>query len=291
MPPTRATQPGQPERDLGAVASEHVFANALCAVDGTHRSMAAVEQAAVLAGPQGHLALLAVTAVRGSGQYHVAAISTARAKLILERAQEIAAAAKVPSTTILDPAGPPAEVILERAAEYDLLAMGPPPSTPLGGMLTDGVAVSALGSFTTPLLIARPLPSGGEPFARRIVVASDGLEDSDGLVDFVARLARVHDASVILVHAIGVESRSHPHRIKEQARRLEEARAGACEVRVEPGDAADAVIHAARDSGASLIVASSRRLGGLHAVGSVSRQLVRAAHCSVLLVAPEHLQR
>ncbi len=290
MPQTRAAQPEQPDRDRAAVQAERVFANILCAVDGTHRSMTAVQQAAVLAGPQGHLTVLAVTAVQGEGQYHAAVISPARAARILAQAEQIAIEEKVPCTTVLDPAGPPSEVILERAAEYDLLTLGAPPSTPLGGMITDGVAVSALGSLPTPMLIARPLPSAEDVFARRIVVASDGLEHSDALVDLAIRLARAHDANVILVHAIGVESRSHPHRIQEQAHRLEEALGSACELRVEPDDAADAVIRTAGQTGASLIVASSRRLEGLQAIGSVSRQLVHSAHCSVLLMPPERLR-
>ena len=44
-----------------------LFANVLCAVDGTRASTAAVRMAACLAGPEGSLTLLAVTAAAGSG--------------------------------------------------------------------------------------------------------------------------------------------------------------------------------------------------------------------------------
>ncbi len=282
------TRPSQTDTEH-AQETDRVFSSVLCAVDGSRKSYAAVEQAAVFAGPEGRLTLLAVTAVEGSGVYRHAAISPARAKLILNRGARIADHAQVPCTVTLDPAGPPAEIILERAAEHDLLALGAPATSRAGGLLIDSVAVTALASFTTPLLAARPMRGAGTRFAQRIVLASDGLEGSDQLVELVARLAVVHDASVILVHAIGVESRSHPHRIQEQARRLEAVLDGASEIRVEAANAADAILHASENDGVSLIVASSRRLEGLHAIGSISRQVVHGAHCSVLLVPPERL--
>jgi nucleotide-binding universal stress UspA family protein len=287
MSQTRAAQ--QHEAHTG-VQSDRVFANILCGVDGTRRSFDAVEQAAVLAGPHGHLTLLAVTAVTGAGAYRNAAISPSRAGRILDRAARIADDAEVPSTVVIDPAGPPSHAILDRAAEHDMLALGAPASSLVGGLFIDGVAVSALGSFTTPLLAARSLPVQEQRFAQRILVASDGLDGSDELVELGGRLAQAHGASVILLHAIGVESRSHPHRIQEQARKLEDALDGASEVRVEAGSAADMIVRAGAEATVSLIVAGSRRLEGLQALGSVSRQIVHEAHCSVLLVPPELLK-
>jgi len=287
MAETRAAGPqqgqssGQPDR---------LFANILCAVDGTRRSFAAVEQAAILAGPQGHLTLLAVTAVTGAGAYRNAAISPPRAEHILDRAAQIAQEAEVSSTAVIDPAGPPAQIILKRAPEYDLLALGAPATSWLGGKFVDGVAETAVGLFTTPLLVSRSMPTGEHRFAQRILVASDGLDDSDRLVELVGRLALLHGASVILLHATGVESRARPHRIQEQARSLEAALDGASEVRVEVGSAAELIVQAGNEAEASLVVMGSRRLGGLKALGSVSRRVVHEAHCSVLLMPPEYLQ-
>src|ERR1035437_3482255 len=103
-----------------------VFADALCAVDGTHRSYAAVEQAAALVGPAGQLKLLAVTAVVGTGPYRSASISSSRSKQILSKAQQIAEAAGVKAVTVVDPGRPPSEVILKTATEHDLLTLGAP---------------------------------------------------------------------------------------------------------------------------------------------------------------------
>ena len=82
------TAPGQ--EDAGTPGSMSVFTNILCAIDGTRTSTTAVEMAASLAGPGGHLTLLAVTAVSGSSVHATAAISPSRADLALKDAKRIA---------------------------------------------------------------------------------------------------------------------------------------------------------------------------------------------------------
>lgn len=287
MTDTGATQSQQASP---VAQSGRVFADILCAVDGTHRSYAAVEQAAALAGPQGSLTLLAVTAVRGSGKYQHAAISPERAERVLEHAARIAEQAPVPCTTTVDPGSPAPQMILEQAAHHDLLALGAPTDSMLGAMLVDSVTHSVESSSPVPLLAARELAEGTDRFAARIVVASDGLDGSDELVALVGRLAREHSARVTLLHAVGVESRARPHRISEQVRSLDATLRATSDVRVEAGDAPGAILQAARDTSASLIVMGSRGLTGLQAVGSVSRHVLHEAHCSVLLMPPDRLR-
>ncbi|HYM44625.1 MAG TPA: universal stress protein [Solirubrobacteraceae bacterium] len=264
---------------------ETVFADVLCAVDGSKASYEAVRQAAALAGCHGRLTLLAVTAVSGSGPTEVAAISPTRAADALALAEQIARKAGVPATRVVDPGGPPAKVVVERAARHDLLAMGAPSSSWIGALLVGGVTEMALRSLTTPLLMARRGPSS-TPFPKRIVLASDGGDDSDALVELGARLARAHEGGAILVHAVGVESQSRPHRIEAQARALERALPEAFEVHIEPTGAFDAIVERANGAGASLIVMGWRRREGLRALGSVSARMVHEAPCSVLLVPP-----
>jgi nucleotide-binding universal stress UspA family protein len=284
------TRAPQPQKGRATSDSERVFADILCAVDGTRRSFAAVEQAAVLAGPQGHLTLLAVTAVTGSGAYQSAAIAPGRAEGILDLAAQIANRAEVPSTVVVDPAHPPSSVILDRASQHDLLALGAPVTSRLGGMLIGGVAVEAVRLSTTPLLAARVMPASEHSFAQRILLASDGLEDSDQLAELVGRLAKAQNATVILIHATDGEPPSQQHRIEEQARQLEAALDAPSEVRVEVGNATEAIVGAAKQTAVSLVVMGTHRRGGLKGIGSVSRQVVHEAHCSVLLVPPEGLR-
>ena len=193
--------------DSAAPGSTSVFPNILCAVDGTRTSTAAVELAVSLAGPDGHLTLLAVTAVSGSGAYATAAISPGRVDLVLSDAKRIADDAGVPSSTVVDPGGPPVEVILERASDHDLLAIGAPATSWLGGVLTGGVATTALSQFTTPMLFAR---RSGSLEGRQVLVASDGEEGSDHLVELAGRLGQSQGARVTLVNALGAESKMNP---------------------------------------------------------------------------------
>ena len=271
--------------DSAAPDSTSVFTNILCAVDGTRTSTAAVEMAASLVGPDGHLTLLAVTAVSGSGAYTTAAISPGRVDLVLSNAKRIADDAGVPSSTVVDPGGPPVEVILERASDYDLLAIGAPATPWLGGMLTGGVATTALSQFTTPMLFARRSFTGSLR-GRQILVASDGEEGSDHLVELAGRLGQSQGARVTLVNALDAESKMNPRAIQAQARALQLALPNAGEPCIEPGKAWDVILDAAKHTKASLVVIGSRRLSGLHAFGSVSRRVVHDAHCSVLVIPP-----
>jgi nucleotide-binding universal stress UspA family protein len=277
--------------DETVAAQNAGFADALCAIDGTPESLAAVRQAATLVGPNARLTLLAVTSFRFGGDHRSPAIGPIEAKRMLDAAVGIAEEAGLPSTVEVDPASPPSEVILDWAVGRELLAMGAPATSWFGGMFTGGVAVSAEGSFSTPLLLAHSL-TGKRYSAPRILVASDGLEGSDELVAFAGQLALAQGAEAILVHALGHEGVPHRHqargRVEEQMRGLKLTGAGASE-RFESGSARTVILETARAAGAWLVVMGSRRLHGLRAIGSVSRRVVHGGDCSVLLIPPEWL--
>jgi nucleotide-binding universal stress UspA family protein len=288
MSVTESTQTqGSPAPPIAAPS----FANILCAIDGKEGGFSGVEQAAALAGPQGHLTFLMVTSFRSGGKHRGAAIGPLVGATILTRAEQIAGEAGVPYTSEVDPGGPPARVILDWSERYDLLAIGAPASSWPARLLSVGVGDKALGGFSTALLVARPL----EPerrFADRIVVASDGQQGSRSVIDLTAQLARAA-SKVTLVYALGRESpikrdrATEEHTLEDQERTLARTLAsGATELLVKPGRAGAAIVSAATGAGASLVVMGSRRLEGLRAMGSVSRRVVHQARCSVLLVPP-----
>jgi nucleotide-binding universal stress UspA family protein len=286
----------EPQLDDPGSGARPLFAGILCAIDRREGGFTAVEQAAALAGPSGHLTLLEVTSYRSEGEYRSPAIGPREATQVLDRASGIAQQAGVPFTTEVDPASPPQRVILNWSVGYDLLALGAPANTWLRGLFVASVGDTALGSLVTPLLVARPAPAG-QRFADRILVASDCLEGSDELVELAAQLARAHGASVILLHATGHEPHVRRGGVEERARRLQEQShslhrsvGDASEVRSKHGRAHDVIVEASRSVGASLVIVGSRRLDGLRAVGSVSRRVAHEAHCSVLLVPPERLR-
>jgi len=290
------TETMQTQDRVAPAGSAPIFADLLCAIRGKEGGYAAVEQAAALAGAEGRLTLLAVTSYRSGGSHRGPAIGPARAAEILGRAEGIAREVGVPFTSEVDPGSPPSRVILDWSARYDLLALGAPASSWPGTWLSVGVGNKAIEGFTTPLLVARPL-AAERRFTDRMVVASDGLEASQAVVDLAARLAHANGSNVTLVHALGREtplkrghSRAQEGALEEQGETLKRTLAsGTSEVLVEPGRAADVIKSAAAAADASLVVMGSRRLDGLRAMGSVSRRVVHQARCSVLLFPPEML--
>lgn len=275
------------------------FASALCAVDGTPESLAAVGTAAELVGPDGHLTLLIVTSFRHLPEVHFPAIPPGRASEIIAQALQVTESAGVSTTVDVDPAGPPAQVILQWAADRDLLAIGAPAPSWFGAMLSGGVAAAAEASLSTPLLVYHLTAGVASP--PRILVASDGRDESDGLVELAGELAEAEGAGVTLLHALGPASHAYlPRihreanrlvldRIQRQANRLALLTGRECDLRIVVGDARSLVVDTAHEVAASLIVMSSRRLQGLRTVGSVSRRVVHQAGCPVLLLPPEYL--
>lgn len=285
------TADGRPEIRAGRLAAPQPharpFHDVLCAIDGTKPSYAAVEQAAQLVGGQGRLTLLAVTAPRGGGRFHSAALGSLRAGRVIERACRIAEQSEVPFTPVIDPGGPHAQVIAERSGEHDLLALGAPSHSSFG-TFGGSVAVETLRTFTTPLLLARPC--AGSPVAETIVVASDGSEGSDELVALAARLADESCTRIVLVHAQGAESNAHPHRILAQKALLERVCGDRARTTIEPSDACELIEQVVDAQNATLAVLGSRRASRLEAMlGSVSRRAVRTLGCSVLVIPPERL--
>src|SRR5271165_2800266 len=118
---SRATRPHAGE---AAPMGKAMFADILCAIDGTEESLAAVEQAAMLAAPGGHMTLLEVTSFESEGSYRGPAILPAQATRILNRAVQTAEKSGVPFTVEVDPETPPSQVVLDWAAKRDLLALG-----------------------------------------------------------------------------------------------------------------------------------------------------------------------
>lgn len=291
---TEHAREGRREIRLAAAAPQprrraaHAFADVLCAVDGTRPSFAAVEQAAQLAGPQGHLTLLAVTAPRGAGRFRSASLGCLRARRVIERASEIAHRRAVPFTPVVDPGGPPAKAIAERAADHDLLAIGAPMHSSFGSF-GGSAAVERMSTIVTPLLLARSI--SGRPVAEAIVVASDGSEGSDALVGLAGALAGESCRRIVLVHAQGSESNAHPHRVLAEKALLEHACGDRARTTIEPSNAWELIEQVVDAQDATLAVLGSRRasaVGGM--LGSVSRRAVRTLGCSVLVIAPERLR-
>ena len=263
--------------------AERVFKEAICGVDGGEGSYAAVEQAATLVGPGGHLTVLVVTSLRGEvGQ-------RSDATEIVEHASMLADRGGVSCRVEVDPAGPVHEVVNDWAAGHDLLAIGAPPASVLAGLWFGSVTERAIRSLSSPLLVARP--AAAARFGERVLVASDGLRGSDELVAFANRVANEAGSALTLVHALGRRSISRRARIDVQVETLQPTGIEGEPAVIKEGSAEDTIIASSERLAASLVVMCSRRRSGLSVLGSVSRRVVHHSRCSVLLVPPERLQQ
>jgi len=270
---------GQPA-DSGA---RRAFREAVCGVDGSEGSYAAVAQAARLVGPGGVLTVLVVTSLRDE-EGHLT-----NADEMVDRATALADEAGVACNVEVDPARPVHEVVSEWGQGHDLVAIGAPPKSMLAGLLFASVTDTATRSLSKPLLVARPVSAADG--AHRVLVASDGRQGSDELVDFADRLAGELGSPLSLIHAEHHPSSTRATRIEAQARALTSCPIDQPGAIVEHGSADAAIIATAQRLDASLVVMSSRRRSGLKALGSVSRRVMHHGSCSVLLVPPEHLDQ
>lgn len=268
-----------------------LFGDIICGIDGTRSAYEAVRQAAFLAGAEGRLSLLVVTGRQGAGRQEASALAPTRARTVSEYARKIAREEGVAAAAEVEDRGPVAEVLLERAREHALLALGAPSMSRMAHLLIGGVASKAAHELPVSLLIARRPRRRQGHVGSRIVVASDASERSGALVEIAAGIAAARGLGLVLMHAVHGESTRHPTRISAQAARARELLGEEVEVCVMPGRPAAAIVECARQSGATLAMVGSRRTRGLRSLGSVSERVIYDADCSVLVLRPEDMRR
>lgn len=191
-----------------------------------------------------------------------------------------------------------------RESNADLVVVGSRGHGPLASVLLGSVAAAVIDHAPCPVLVAR------RPHLERVVFAEDGSESAfearrllatwpmfRGLQVWVLSVAHVtrpfHSGITATVFEearraeaeILTESRSaHERLAKESAEQLRLAGALA-QAELRQGDAASEIVASAERAGADLIVMGSRgRSGPTRAVlGSVARNVLQHAHCSVLI--------
>ena len=143
----------------------------------------------------------------------------------------------------------------------------------------------------------------------KIMIAVDGSECSEPVVEFVARMrwpagsrtlvvsvanaaagmvAAPFEAAAVSAEIEALDVREHEDLVARASRALTDAGIP-CETRVVLGEPAQALLQAVRDEGADLLVVGSHGRTGLTKLllGSVSAHVVGHAPCSVLVVKRE----
>jgi nucleotide-binding universal stress UspA family protein len=138
---------------------------------------------------------------------------------------------------------------------------------------------------------------------KTIVVALDGSDLSEQVIQTVQELQLQPDSQIILCHVIPppvsdldmaadlphAYAAEIPYRnIEKQIAAYRDKLPGESQVEIVSGDPAEEIVRIANIYQADLIAIGSRGLQGVKRIiqGSVSSQVVESAHCSVLVVKP-----
>ncbi len=260
------------------------FPTALCGLDGTRLAVEAAVQAGLLTGPEGRLTLFSVAFETGAGLTQKALLGVERARQALvdmQRELEHVGGLRVLTQVTESPAV--ADVLLEEAAEHDLVAVGGWRGSRAAGIVLGEVASVLAHRSPVPVLLARATEDA--PFPKQILVATDGSEDADRAVRLAVPIAALHDADATVLH-VQTDDGPERRRVSEQ---IDEAFSGSGlepAVAIEDGAPVEVIVETAARTGASLLITGSRGLGGVKALGSVSERVAHAAPCSVLIARP-----
>ena len=256
------------------------FARVLCGIDASRSSPEVARQAVALAEPGGEITFLSVTYTAGIGLTRGSVLSEGRAQSALDAALEITKCREVTATTATVASEHPARVLLDAAADYDLLALAGHRFSRMGGVMLGSTSSEAVHRAPVPVLVARA-PRDAGAFPGRVLIATDGSRSAGEAVRIGGRIAAAWDQPALL--AVIEEKGYFRQPIARDAAALIAATGREPVVIVEHGAPYRVIPEIALREDVSLIVLGSRGLGGLRALSSVSERVVHAAHCSVLV--------
>jgi nucleotide-binding universal stress UspA family protein len=181
-----------------------------------------------------------------------------------------------------------------QANNIDLLVLGSHGRHGLAKLALGSVAEWAIRRLEYPVLVAGPMCSKTFRPIRSIVLATDFSRESLRPVQYASSLAQDHNATLtvvnVLPHAISPQEQSRNE--LSSMRKLRELLPSGCgdectlQYQVRSGDLAHAVIDAAWEGRASLIVLGARHRSALadHAPRNKLSAIIRSSHCPVLIV-------
>jgi nucleotide-binding universal stress UspA family protein len=238
-----------------------------------------------------------------------AAAERAAAGYLAGVAQRLATAGLAVTTRVL--AGQAAAQIIQAGQEADLIVMATHGRSGIGRWVYGSVADKVLRGASVPMLLVRARSDGGavDCRLRRILVPLDGSELAERALPLATHLAERAGAELVLLQSIFWAEMiigEYPYGygpLVEQEELLEEAEAGArdylgevqrrlaeqglqARVAIRYDPAADAILSAAGDEQADLIVMSTHGRGGLGrwVLGSVADRVLSGGTVPILLV-------
>jgi nucleotide-binding universal stress UspA family protein len=218
---------------------------------------------------------------------------------VVEQARAALVAQGVTEPDVHRMTGRAVPVLLEQAADSDLLVVGSRGHGRMGEMLLGSVSQHLAGHSPCPVVVARV---ADRPRSGRIVVGVDGSGSADRALDVACRRAEATGEKVVAVRGwrisnVPVDKRGNipvsmsAHQLeheRELASWTAPARAAHPDVALQEElitvSAGQALVDSSRD--ASLVVVGSRGRNGFAGMllGSVSHEVLHRAHCPVMVV-------
>jgi nucleotide-binding universal stress UspA family protein len=266
-----------------------IFANILCAIDGSRGSREAIHQAVCLCGPGTKLRFVAVSHEVGSGLSAQADLSEMHARAVLDEAASIARGGELETSTSLLRGGKAGDLLLAEAAGHDLLVAGCHGSSRLGSPTLGGTATELARHTEVPLLIARRTIDA-DNFPQSVLLATDGSDGSLAPARAATRLAKKRGSALRLVYVPDGRRAERYREVLKQQALIELVTGSSPKIAEDSGHVADRICDEARGYRASMIVIGRRGLGDAKALGSVSERVLHRAQCSVLVALAREAQ-
>lgn len=193
--------------------------------------------------------------------------------------------------TVTVEAGDPSQGILEGAREHsaDVIVMGRRGKRGLARMMVGDATAKVIGHADCAVLVA---PRAARLWEKRILLATDGSEHSEAAAGAAGHLAKQAGLPVTVVSVVtgshSAARRAEAERaVAGKVERLKEMGVAA-EGRVIEGRPDEAIVKAAEDAGADLIVMGSHGRTGLTKIllGSVAERVIGQTTVPVLVVKP-----
>ena len=277
---------------MTALSENGMLNRVLVATDGSDYSAGAIRTGVALARARS-ARLIGVSIALNNPEYStlVPNLAEEAEKRAREALKSFVAEAGVGTEAVTREAGDPSQGILDCAREHsaDVIVIGRRGKRGIARMMVGDATAKVIGHADCAVLVA---PRASRLWERRVLLATDGSPHSEAAAGTAGHLARQAGLPVTVVSVVtGSHSAARRQEAEQAVASKVERLKGmgvAAEGKIVEGRPDEAIVKAAEDVGADLIVMGSHGRTGLAKVllGSVAERVIGQAICPVLIVKP-----
>jgi universal stress protein E len=277
---------------MTALSENGMLNRVLVATDGSDYSAGAIRTGVALARARS-ARLIGLSIALNNPEYStlVPNLAEEAEKRAREALKSFVAEAGVGTEAVTREAGDPSQGILDCAREYsaDVVVIGRRGKRGIARMMVGDATAKVIGHADCAVLVA---PRASRLWERRVLLATDGSPHSEAAAGTAGHLAKQAGLPVTVVSVVtGSHSAARRQEAEQAVASKVERLKGmgvAAEGKIVEGRPDEAIVKAAEDVGADLIVMGSHGRTGLAKVllGSVAERVIGQAICPVLIVKP-----